>query len=91
LYGIGRQADQSSEIDDLRDQHQDVQKETAATSKEAQALLNLNMKLQTSASKAQNRTIDLELTKIEAGELKRHLDIALVSSCDPFREITTKS
>jgi dynactin 1 len=56
-----------------------VQEETAATTKEAQALMNLNMKLQSSASKAQNRTIELELSKIEASEMKRHLAIVSVS------------
>lgn len=56
-----------------------MQEETAATTKEAQALMNLNMKLQSSASKAQNRTIELELIKIEASEMKRHLAIVSVS------------
>lgn len=56
-----------------------MQEETAATTKEAQALMNLNMKLQNSASKAQNRTIELELSKIGASEMKRHLAIVSVS------------
>jgi dynactin 1 len=68
-----------SEIDDLRDQHAEVQQETATTSKEAQALMNLNMKLQSTASKAQNKTIELELKRLEAAQLAQHLRVVSVS------------
>ena len=52
--------------------------QTESFTKESQAVLNLNMKLQTSAVKAQSKTIDLELKKLETAQLQEQLRIVSV-------------
>jgi hypothetical protein len=56
------------------------QVDTATTSKEAQNIMNLNLKLQSTAAKMQNKAIDVELQKLEAAQLSEHLRIVQVSS-----------
>ena len=46
-------------------------------------MLNLNLKLQSSATKAQAKTIDLELRKLEATQAMEHLAIVQVRSPPP--------
>lgn len=53
--------------------------ESATMSKEAQAIMNANLKLQTTAAKTQSRAIDLGLEKIEAAQLAEHLRIVRVN------------
>jgi dynactin 1 len=67
-----------SEIDELRVQQASQEYETATSSKESQAVLNLNLKLQSTAVKAQSKTVDLELKKIEAAQLAEHMRIVQV-------------
>ncbi|BEJ17135.1 hypothetical protein CspHIS471_0605360 [Cutaneotrichosporon sp. HIS471] len=64
-----------AEIDELREQQASQEHDSAAASKESQALLNLNLKLQSSAVKTQSKTVDLELKKLEATQLAEHLRI----------------
>jgi dynactin 1 len=64
-----------AEIDELREQQASQVFDSAAASKESQALLNLNLKLQSSAVKTQSKTVDLELKKLEAAQLAEHLRI----------------
>lgn len=64
-----------AEIDELREQQATQEHDSAAASKESQALLNLNLKLQSSAVKTQSKTVDLELKKLEAAQLAEHLRI----------------
>lgn len=78
-----------SEIDYLRTQHAEVQQETATSSKEAQALMNLNLKLQSTASKAQNKTVELELKKLEVAQLANHLRIVSVSATPSLVVVAT--
>ena len=68
----------SSEIDELRTLQASQESETTSTSKEARALMNLNMKLQSSAAKAQSKTIDLELKRLEATQLAEQTKIITV-------------
>ena len=68
-----------SEIEDLRLQQMTQEHETAATSEQAQALMNLNIKLQTSATKAQSKTIEMELKRLEAAQLAEQSRIITVS------------
>jgi len=42
--------------------------------------MDINLKLQLSAAKAQNKTIDLELRRMEAEEAMEHLQIVQVWS-----------
>ncbi len=53
--------------------------DSASTTKEAQALMNLNFKLQSSAARSQSKTVELELKKIEAVQLAEHIRIITVS------------
>jgi dynactin 1 len=55
------------------------QVDTATTSKEAQSIMNLNLRLQSTAAKMQNKAIDIELKKLEATQLSEHLRIVQVS------------
>ncbi|KIR75777.1 dynactin 1 [Cryptococcus deuterogattii CA1014] len=64
-----------SELETIRLQQATRESDTATTSKESQALMNLNLKLQSTAAKAQSKTIDLELQKLEAFQLAEHLRI----------------
>lgn len=73
------QADIISEIEELRLQQVHQENETAATSEQAQALMNLNIKLQSSASKAQAKTIEMELRKLETAQLAEQSRIITVS------------
>lgn len=74
------QADSDSEIEQLRTLQASQEVNTATTSKEAQSILNLNLKLQSTAAKMQNKAIDVELKKLEATQLAEHLKIVRVSS-----------
>lgn len=80
-----------SEIDSLRAQQASQDHETATASKESQALLNLNLKLQSSAVKTQSKTIDLELKKLEAAQLTEHLRIVQLYLPDPYLETEVDS
>lgn len=79
-------ANLQSEIDSLRVQQATQEYETATASKESQALLNLNLKLQNSAVKTQSKTIDLELKKLEAAQLAEHLRIVQLYLPEPYHE-----
>ena len=48
-------------------------------------MIDINMKLQITAAKAQNKTIDLELRKMEAEEAIEHLNIVQLFLPDSFR------
>nr|XP_019012815.1 dynactin 1 [Kwoniella pini CBS 10737]OCF51596.1 dynactin 1 [Kwoniella pini CBS 10737] len=80
-----------NEIDELRMQQANVVSETASTSKEAQALMNLNLKLQSTAVKAQSKTVDLELKKLEAAQLAEHLKIVISYLPDAYNETEVDS
>ncbi|WRT67723.1 uncharacterized protein IL334_004695 [Kwoniella shivajii] len=80
-----------SEIDVLRMQQASVESKTASTSKEAQALMNLNLKLQSTAVKAQSKTVDLELKKLEAAQLTEHLRIVTSYLPDAYNETEVDS
>jgi dynactin 1 len=74
-----RSTDPYSEIDSLRLQQASQEVNSASTSKEAQSILNLNLKLQSTAAKMQNKAIDIELKNLEATQLSEHLRIVQVS------------
>lgn len=67
-----------SEIDDMRLQQSAQETETATSSKDAQTLMNLEMKLQSTANKAQSKTIEMELKRLEATQLAEHMKIVTV-------------
>ena len=79
------------EIEELRTHQATQETETASNSKEAQALMNLNLKLQSTAVKQQSKTIDLELKKLEAAQLAEHLRIVQAYLPDSYQETEASS
>ncbi|KAI6805626.1 hypothetical protein KC332_g14884 [Hortaea werneckii] len=63
------------DIADMQASKQLSETEAADLNSKSRAMLDLNMKLQTSASKTQVKTLDLELRKLEAQEASEHLAI----------------
>nr|GAT55786.1 predicted protein [Mycena chlorophos] len=64
-----------SELETLRTQHQVAQTESQNAATQSAAMMSLNLKLQSSASKNQARNIELELRKIDAREGRELLNI----------------
>ncbi|PCH34381.1 dynactin [Wolfiporia cocos MD-104 SS10] len=64
-----------SELDTLRAETQTAQHESATAASQTAAMISLNLRLQSSASKNQARHIDLEVKRIEAKEARDLLGI----------------
>ncbi|KZT02085.1 dynactin [Laetiporus sulphureus 93-53] len=64
-----------SDLDTLRTETQTSQHQAATAASQTAAMMSLNLKLQSSASKNQARYIDLEVKRIEAKEAKELLAI----------------
>lgn len=64
-----------SDLQDMQASKQISDTEAADLSSKSRAMLDLNMKLQSSAAKTQVKTIDLELRKLDAQEASEHLAI----------------
>ncbi|KAL1305061.1 hypothetical protein AAFC00_001999 [Neodothiora populina] len=64
-----------TDLEDMRASQQITDKEAEDLSNRSRTMLDLNMKLQISASKTQVKTIDLELRRLEAEEAAEHLSI----------------
>ena len=64
-----------SDLEDMRASQQITEVEANDLSSRSRAMLDLNMRLQMSASKAQIKAIDLELKRLEAQESAEHLSI----------------
>ncbi|EIW87309.1 hypothetical protein CONPUDRAFT_161877 [Coniophora puteana RWD-64-598 SS2] len=64
-----------SDLESLRAQTQDAQQESASAASQTAAIMSLNLKLQSSASKNQARLIELELRRLEAREARALLGI----------------
>ncbi|KAH9827646.1 dynactin [Teratosphaeria destructans] len=64
-----------SDLADMQASKQISETEAAELNSKSRAMLDLNMKLQTSAAKTQVKTIDLELRKLDAQEASEHLAI----------------
>ena len=69
----------SSELEQLRTQTQTAQSESATAASQTAAMMSLNLKLQSTASKNQARMIELEVKKQEAREARELLSIVQVS------------
>lgn len=64
-----------SDLEDMRASQQITESEANDLTNRSKAMMDLNMKLQLSASKAQTKAIDVELGKMEAYESAEHLAI----------------
>jgi dynactin 1 len=68
----------SSELDSLRAQTQVAQTESQTAASQSAAMMSLNLKLQSSASKNQAKNIELEIKRMEARETRELLNIVQV-------------
>ena len=64
-----------SDLEDMRASQQITETEANELTSRSRAMLDLNMRLQVSASKAQVKAIDLELRRLDAQESAEHLAI----------------
>ena len=74
-----------SDLEDMRASQQLTETEAYELSNRSRAMMDLNMRLQVSASKAQVKAIDLELGKMEAQQSLEHLTIVQLFLPDTFR------
>jgi dynactin 1 len=74
-----------SDLQDMQASKQISDTEAADLSTKSRAMLDLNLKLQTSAAKTQVKTIDLELRKLDAQEASEHLGIVQLFLPDAFQ------
>jgi dynactin 1 len=72
------------ELDSLRTQSQTATEESAKAASQTAAMMSLNLKLQSSASKSHARAIEFELKKIEAREAQELLSIVQVCTLVPY-------
>ncbi|KAH0525287.1 hypothetical protein TsFJ059_007676 [Trichoderma semiorbis] len=75
-----------SDLDDMRASQAVTEGESEKLNDRSRAMMDLNMKLQISASKAQVKTIDLELRRLEAQEAEQHLEILKLFLPDSYRD-----
>lgn len=74
-----------SDLEDMRVSRQISETEANELSSRSRAMMDLNMRLQVSASKAQVKAIDLELGKMEAQESSEHLAIVQLFLPESFK------
>lgn len=75
-----------TDLDDMRASQAVTEGESEKLNDRSRAMMDLNMKLQISASKAQVKTIDLELRRLEAQEAEQHLEIVKLFLPDTYKE-----
>ena len=78
-------ANMQSDLEDMRASQQITESEANELSARSRAMMDLNMRLQTSASKAQFKAVDLELDKMRAQEALEHLSIVQLFLPDNFK------
>ncbi|KAI5799868.1 dynein associated protein-domain-containing protein [Geopyxis carbonaria] len=64
-----------SDLEDMRASQQITETEAEELTQRSRSMMDINMKLQITAAKAQNKTIDLELRRLEAEEAMEQLSI----------------
>jgi dynactin 1 len=74
------------DLDDMKASQAVTEGESEKLNDRSRAMMDLNMKLQISASKAQVKTIDLELRRLEAQEAEQHLEIIKLFLPDSYRD-----
>ncbi|KAJ6126946.1 hypothetical protein N7523_002558 [Penicillium sp. IBT 18751x] len=73
-----------SDLEDMRASQQISETEASDLTTRSRAMMDLNMKLQASVSKAQTKFIDMELNRMEAEEAAHHLSIVKLYLPDYF-------
>lgn len=74
-----------NDLEDLRASQQITETEANEMTSRSKAMMDLNMQLQVSASKAQVKAIDLELRRLDAQEAAEHLEIVQLFLPETFR------
>ncbi len=74
-----------SDLEDMRASQQITETEASDLTNRSRAMMDLNLRLQVSASKAQVKAIDLELRKMEAQEIAEHLAIIQLFLPEQFK------
>ncbi|EFX03639.1 dynactin, dynein-associated polypeptide ro-3 [Grosmannia clavigera kw1407] len=80
-----------SDLEDMRASHAVTENESEQLSSKSRAMMDLNLKLQLSAAKAQVKTIDLELRRMEAQEAEQHLAIVRLFLPETYVETDGKA
>ncbi|KAI1067450.1 hypothetical protein LB506_004298 [Fusarium annulatum] len=75
-----------SDLDDMKASQAVTEGESEKLNDRSRAMMDLNMKLQISASKAQVKTIDLELRRLDAQEAEQHLEMVKLFLPDTYKE-----
>lgn len=74
-----------NDLEDMRASQQITESEANDMTNRSRAMMDLNMRLQVSASKAQVKAIDLELRRLEAQEAAEHLKIVQLFLPETFK------
>ncbi|KAI5846571.1 dynein associated protein-domain-containing protein [Morchella snyderi] len=74
-----------SDLEDMRASQQITETEAEELTARSRSMIDINMKLQITAAKAQNKTIDLELRRLEAEEAVEHLSIVQMFLPEAYR------
>ncbi|GAB0133822.1 hypothetical protein EsDP_00002216 [Epichloe bromicola] len=75
-----------SDLEDMRASQAVTEGESEKLNDRSRAMMDLNLKLQISAAKAQVKTIDLELRRLDAQEADQHLEIVKLFLPDTYQE-----
>ncbi|KAG6009259.1 hypothetical protein E4U21_002863 [Claviceps maximensis] len=75
-----------NDLEDMRASQAVTEGESEKLNDRSRAMMDLNMKLQISAAKAQVKTIDLELRRLDAQEADQHLEIVKLFLPDTYQE-----
>ncbi|KAK2590119.1 hypothetical protein QQS21_012199 [Conoideocrella luteorostrata] len=75
-----------SDLEDMRASQSVTEGESEKLNDRSRAMMDLNMKLQISAAKAQVKTIDLELRRLDAQEAEQHLEIVKLFLPDTYQQ-----
>ena len=78
-------ANMQSDLEDMRASQQITETEANDMTHRSKAMMDLNLRLQASASKAQVKAIDLELRKMESQESSEHLAIVQLFLPEQFK------
>ncbi|KAL4933351.1 putative dynactin [Aspergillus undulatus] len=73
-----------ADLEDMRASQQITEAEATDLTARSRAMMDLNLKLQSSVAKSQTKTIDIELKRIEAEEDTKHLSIVKMYLPDYF-------
>jgi len=84
-------ANMQSDLEDMRASQQITETEANELTNRSRAMIDLNMKLQVSASKAQVKAFDVELGRMEAQESAEHLAIVQRFLPDSFETGTERN